>query len=63
MFKNALHFIILAFFRRISNRMNLEYYDFRISVNGKKEKIHVMITKKFVESEPEQGVDLTEYLK
>ncbi len=63
MFKNALHSIILAFFRRMANKMNLEYYDFRISVNGKKEKIHVMITKKFVEGEPEQGVDLTEYLK
>ena len=63
MFKNALHFIILAFFRRIVTRLGLEYYDFRISVNGKKDKIHVMITKKFVEGDSEQDMDITEYLK
>ena len=63
MLKNALHSIILAFFRTIVTRLGLEYYDFRISVNGKKDKIHVMITKKFVEGDSEQNMDITEYLK
>lgn len=63
MFKNALHFIIMAFFRRIANNMNLEYYDFRVVVNGKKDKIHVTITKKYEEGDAERYMDLSEYLK
>lgn len=56
--KNALHSIIFAFFRLIVDKLGLEYYEFKINVNGKNDKIHVMITRKLCEDQSQSKMDM-----
>lgn len=58
MLKNHLHFVIFAFFRRIVNKMGLEHYEFKVSINGKNEKMHVMITRKLCEDTEQSKMDM-----
>ncbi|MDP2941953.1 MAG: hypothetical protein Q8O36_00340 [Candidatus Omnitrophota bacterium] len=54
----SLQYIIFAFFRHIVDKMGLEHYEFKINVNARGEKIHVMITRKLCEDQGQSKVDI-----
>jgi len=58
MSKPSLNFIIFAFFRYIVDKLGLEHYEFKINVNARGERIHVMITKKLCEDQGQSKVDI-----
>ncbi len=62
MFKGVLHVVIATFFKRLSNNMDLEHYEFKVNVHSKTEKVHVMITKKY-QSDEQCDMDLAKYIK
>ena len=61
MFKSMWQFIILAFFRRLAND-GMEYCDVKVVLRGRKEKIHVFVTKNWKEGEEPEGMDTSRYL-
>ncbi len=56
--KPSLQFIIFAFFRYIVDKLGIEHYEFKINVNAKNEKIHVMITRKLCEDQRQSKMDI-----